>query len=423
MDNIYCEKSKFNIKHSISLMSLFIVSILKIIIYNNTKWFSVIFFVKENEMVGYLVLENGEIFEGERIGYNKDALCEVVFNTSMAGYIETFTDPSYAGQGIVMTYPLIGNYGVIPEDSESDKIWAKAVFVHEVADFESNFRCKVNLDKWLRDSGIPGLTNVNTRKLTKVLRDAGTMKGCLVSDIQDLDDIHKKIKEYEIKDVVNEVTSKTVKVYGKGKPKRVALLDYGFKHNIVNSLLKRDVEVVIFPATSTAEQVLSVDPDGIMLSNGPGNPEDCKFQINTAKELYKSDIPIFGICLGHQLMALANGFKSAKLKYGHRGPNHPVKDLAADRVYITSQNHGYYILEDSIDEKKASISHINLNDGSVEGIKYKNKNIFTVQFHPEAAPGPQDTAYLFDDFLASLGTSFFVTKSEQKARIKGKRSS
>ena len=374
-------------------------------------------------MVGYLVLENGEIFEGERIGYNKDALCEVVFNTSMAGYIETFTDPSYAGQGIVMTYPLIGNYGVIPEDSESDKIWAKAVFVHEVADFESNFRCKVNLDKWLRDSGIPGLTNVNTRKLTKVLRDAGTMKGCLVSDIQDLDDIHKKIKEYEIKDVVNEVTSKTVKVYGKGKPKRVALLDYGFKHNIVNSLLKRDVEVVIFPATSTAEQVLSVDPDGIMLSNGPGNPEDCKFQINTAKELYKSDIPIFGICLGHQLMALANGFKSAKLKYGHRGPNHPVKDLAADRVYITSQNHGYYILEDSIDEKKASISHINLNDGSVEGIKYKNKNIFTVQFHPEAAPGPQDTAYLFDDFLASLGTSFFVTKSEQKARIKGKRSS
>ena len=369
-------------------------------------------------MVGYLVLENGEIFEGERIGYNKDALCEVVFNTSMAGYIETFTDPSYAGQGIVMTYPLIGNYGVIPEDSESDKIWAKAVFVHEVADFESNFRSKVNLDKWLRDSGVPGLTNVNTRKLTKVLRDTGTMKGCLVSDIQNIDDIHKKIKEFEIKNVVEEVTSKTVKVYGKGKSKRVALLDYGFKHNIVNSLLKRNVEVVIFPATSTAEQVLSVDPDGIMLSNGPGNPEDCKFQINTVKELYKYDIPIFGICLGHQLMALANGFKSAKLKYGHRGPNHPVKDLAADRVYITSQNHGYYILEDSVDEKKASISHVNLNDGSVEGIKYKNKNIFTVQFHPEAAPGPQDTAYLFDDFLALFGTPFFGAKSEQKARIK-----
>ncbi len=352
-------------------------------------------------MVGYLVLENGEIFEGERIGYNKDVACEVVFNTSMAGYIETFTDPSYAGQGITMTYPLIGNYGVIPEDFESDRIWAKAIFVHEVAEFESNFRSKFSLDKWLRDYGVPGLTNVNTRKLTKLLRDSGTMRGYLTSDISDKKAIEKKIKEFEVKNVVDEVTSKKVQVYGKGKEKRIALVDYGFKHNIVNSLLKRNAEVVVFPATATAEQILSVNPDGIMLSNGPGNPEDCTFQIRNVKKLYESDIPIFGICLGHQLMALANGFKSAKLKYGHRGPNHPVKDLKTGKVYITSQNHGYYILEGSIDSKIAEVSHINLNDNSVEGIRYKNKNIFTVQFHPEASPGPQDTAYLFDFFLGT----------------------
>ncbi len=352
-------------------------------------------------MVGYLVLENGEIFKGERIGYNRDVVCEVVFNTSMSGYIETFTDPSYAGQGIVMTYPLIGNYGIIPEDCESDRIWAKAVFVHEIADFESNFRSKVNIDKWLRDSGVPGLTWINTRKLTKLLRDHGTMRGYLTSDLSNLEEIKAKIKEYEFKNVVEEVTSKEVKVYGKGKEKRIALIDYGFKHNIVNSLLKRNAEVVVFPATSTAEQIMSVNPDGIMLSNGPGNPEDCMFQIRTVKKLFDSGIPIFGICLGHQLLALANGFKSAKLKYGHRGPNHPVKDLQSGKVFITSQNHGYYILEGSIDKNIASVSHINLNDGTVEGIRYKGKKVFTVQFHPEAAPGPQDTAFLFDFLLGT----------------------
>lgn len=369
-------------------------------------------------MVGYLVLENGEIFKGERIGYNRDVACEVVFNTSMSGYIETFTDPSYAGQGIVMTYPLIGNYGIIPEDCESDKIWAKAVFLHEVADFESNFRSKGNIDKWLRDSGVPGLTWVNTRKLTKILRDSGTMRGYLTSDLSNLEEIKTKIKEYEFKHVVEEVTSKDVKVYGKGRAKRIALIDYGFKHNIVNSLLKRNVEVVVFPATSTAEQVMSVHPDGIMLSNGPGNPEDCMFQIKNVKKLFDSGIPIFGICLGHQLLALANGFKSAKLKYGHRGPNHPVKDLKSGKVFITSQNHGYYILEGSIDSNIASVSHINLNDGTVEGIKYKGKDVFTVQFHPEASPGPQDTAYLFDVFLGTWGRMLErILKNEYEASV------
>lgn len=350
-------------------------------------------------MVGYLVLENGEIFEGERIGANIDTACEVVFNTGMAGYIETFTDPSYAGQGIVMTYPLIGNYGVIPEDMESDMIWAKAIFVHEVAEFESNFRTKFNLNKFLLDYKIPGITNINTRKLTKILRDAGTMKGYVTSNISNIEEIMKKIKDYEVGNVVEKVTSKQVKVYGKGKKIKIALMDYGFKHNIVNSLLKRGAEVTVFPATTPAEEVVALHPDGIMLSNGPGNPEDCIKEIKNVKKLYNTNIPIFGICLGHQLMALANGAKTEKLKYGHRGPNHPVKDLKTGKVYITSQNHGYYVVEKSVNKSLAEVSYINLNDGTVEGIRYKNKKISTVQFHPEACPGPEDTAYLFDEFL------------------------
>lgn len=350
-------------------------------------------------MIGYLVLENGEIFEGERIGANIDTACEVVFNTGMVGYIETFTDPSYAGQGIVMTYPLIGNYGVIPEDTESDEIWAKAIFIHELAEFESNFRTKFNLDKFLRDYKIPGITNINTRKLTKILRDAGTMKGYVTSNISNIDEIMEKIKVYEVGHVVEQVTSKEIKVYGRGKQIKIALMDYGFKHNIVNSLLKREAEVTIYPANTSVEKVIASKPDGIMLSNGPGDPRDCTLQIENVKKLYNSNIPILGICLGHQLMGIANGAKTAKLKYGHRGPNHPVKDLKTDRVYITSQNHGYYILEESVNPNIAEISHINLNDGTVEGIRYKNKNVFTVQFHPEACPGPEDTAYIFDDFI------------------------
>ncbi len=350
-------------------------------------------------MVGYLVLENGEIFEGERIGANVDTACEVVFNTGMAGYIETFTDPSYAGQGIVMTYPLIGNYGVIPEDTESDRIWAKAVFIHELAEFESNFRTKFNLDKFLRDYKIPGITNINTRKLTKILRDAGTMRGYVTSNISNMSEITEKIKGYEVGNVVDVVTSKEPKVYGKGKDIKIALMDYGFKHNIVNSLLKRGAEVTVFPASTPAEKVIEAKPDGIMLSNGPGDPKDCALQIENVKKLYNTDIPILGICLGHQLMGIANGAKTAKLKYGHRGPNHPVKDLKEDRVHITSQNHGYYILEESVNKDIAEVSHINLNDGTVEGLRYKNKDIFTVQFHPEACPGPEDTAYIFDEFI------------------------
>lgn len=354
-------------------------------------------------MIGYLVLENGEIFEGERIGdVTVDAACEVVFNTGMAGYLETFTDPSYAGQGIVMTYPLIGNYGVIPEDFESEKIWAKAVFIHELAEFESNFRKKDGLNKFLRDYKIPGLSNINTRKLTRLLRESGTMKGYVTSSIDNMDEIIKKIEEYKVGKVVKEVTCKQIMSYGKSNEKQIVLMDYGFKHNIVNSFLKRGVGVTVCPSNTPVDKILEFKPDGILLSNGPGDPENAQEEIKIIKELTKTNIPILGICLGHQLTALAHGFQTAKLKYGHRGPNHPVKDLETGKVHITSQNHGYYVVADSVKPEIAEVSHINLNDNTVEGIRYKNKNIFTVQFHPEACPGPEDTAYIFDRFVKGL---------------------
>ncbi|MBR3697504.1 MAG: carbamoyl phosphate synthase small subunit [Clostridia bacterium] len=354
-------------------------------------------------MKGYLVLENGQIFDGERIGSKIDTACEVVFNTGMAGYIETFTDPSYAGQGIVMTYPLIGNYGIIKNDVESSKIWAKSIFIHELAEFESNFRTEGNLESFLEENNIPGLKNVNTRMLTKVLRNSGTMRGYLTSNLSNMKEIENKIKAYKVGKVVEEVTCSQKESFNEDRKIQIALLDYGYKKNILKSLLSRGVGVTVYPALTSAQEILKSKPNGIMLSNGPGDPEDCEVEIENVKKLYNSDVAIFGICLGHQLMALANGFKTAKLKFGHRGPNHPVKDLKNGKVYITSQNHGYYVIEDSIDENKAEVSHINLNDQTVEGISYKNKKVFTVQFHPEACPGPQDTAYLFDKFIDMIG--------------------
>lgn len=346
--------------------------------------------------MSYLVLENGEIFEGERIGYKKDVICEVVFNTSMAGYPEVFTDPSYCGQGMCMTYPLIGNYGIIPEDYESSRIWMDAIFIHELAPIASNFRTEMGLNEFLIQNETPGLANVNTRKLTKILREHGTMRGMLTDNIDNLKEIIEKIKQKEIKGLVDKVTCKEQYTVGDGDIK-IALMNYGVKENIIRCLVKRGCKVTVFPANTT--NINTDEFDGILLSNGPGDPEDCKLQIEEIKKLYNSGKPIFGICLGHQLMGLATGAKTAKLKYGHRGPNHPVKDIESGRVHITSQNHGYYILEDTIDSSIAEVSHINLNDGTVEGLKYKNKDIMTVQFHPEACPGPQDSEYLFDEFI------------------------
>lgn len=350
---------------------------------------------------GYLVLENGEIFEGERIGYDKDTCLEVVFNTSMAGYLKVFTDPSYASQGVVMTYPLIGNYGVIPEDTESKKVWVSAVFVHELAEVSSNFRKAKELDEYLKENEVPGLKNINTRKLTKILRNSGTMRGKITSNIENIDGIIAEIKEYKPKNLVGLVSTKRPYVDGEGDIK-IALLNFGCKENIVRELKKRNCTVYVYPQDTSVSNLLENNPDGIVLSNGPGDPEDCEIAIQTVKELYNKNIPILGICLGHQLMALATGAQTAKLKYGHRGPNHPVKDLATNKVHITSQNHGYYVKEDSINPEIAEVSQINLNDGTVEGLKYKGKKITTVQFHPEACPGPEDTSYIFDEFLGML---------------------
>lgn len=353
-------------------------------------------------MKGYLVLENGSVYEGERIGANKDVVCEVVFNTSMTGYLEIFTDPSYAGQGVVMTYPLIGNYGLTKEDQESKKPWVEAVFVHEIAEMESNFRSKMHILDFLKEYDIPGLEGINTRKLTKELRNAGTMKGKLTSDISNIDEIIRQIKETEISHLVERVSSKEVYICGNGKTK-IALFDFGAKQNIINSLLNRDCEVTVFPYDTSYKEFLTGEYEGIVLSNGPGNPEDCKISIENIKKLYEeANVPILGICLGHQLMGLATGAKTYKLKYGHRGPNHPVKDLSTGRVCITSQNHGYAIDDASINPNIAEISHVNINDGTVEGLRYKNHDIVTVQYHPEACPGPEDSSYLFDEFLEKV---------------------
>lgn len=357
-------------------------------------------------MKGYLVLENGEVFEGERIGYKKDVICEVVFNTSMTGYLEIFTDPSYSSQGVVMTYPLIGNYGLTLDDKESKKPWVEAVFVHELAEVESNFRSKLHIEKFLKYNKIPGLQGVNTRKLTKVLRDNGTMKGMLTDNISNIDEILNKIKNYKVANTVQNVTSKSVYEIGEGDIK-IALLDFGSKQNIINSLIKRNCKVTVFPANTNANAILAKEYDGIVLSNGPGDPEENVFSIQTIKEIYESKYnkPILGICLGHQLMGLATGAKTYKLKYGHRGPNHPVKNLEKDRIFITSQNHGYAIDEKSINPEIAKVSDINMNDGTVEGLKYIKKDIYTVQFHPEACPGPEDNSYIFDEYIKRVKDS------------------
>ncbi|HOQ76776.1 MAG TPA: carbamoyl phosphate synthase small subunit [Thermoclostridium sp.] len=352
-------------------------------------------------MKAILLLENGTIFEGEAIGASGTSVGEVVFNTSMTGYQEVLTDPSYAGQIVVMTYPLIGNYGVNDDDSESGRPWVKGFIVRELCDEPSNWRSKQTLNDYLVSHNIIGLQGIDTRALTRILREKGTMNGVISTDPNfKPDDWINTVHQYTIVKPVDEVTTKE-KIHIDGTGMRVALMNYGAKANIIRSLMERNCDVTIFPASATAEEVLAIDPDGIVLSNGPGDPVDCDFQIQVLRELLGKR-PMFGVCLGHQLIALAYGGKTAKLRYGHRGGNHPVKDLQKDRTYITSQNHGYVVLAESLDPSKAVVSHINMNDGTVEGIRYLDTPTFTVQFHPEASPGPADTHYLFDNFVKSM---------------------
>ena len=357
---------------------------------------------KGEQMKAFLILEDGTVFTGTSIGSTRDMISEIVFNTSMTGYLEVLTDPSYAGQAVVMTYPLIGNYGITP-DMESLKAWPDGYIVRELSRMPSNFRCEGTIQDFLKKYDIPGIAGVDTRALTKILREKGTMNGMITTNENyDLDEVISKLKNYKVEGVVSKVTC-AEKYVLEGTGKKVALLDLGAKKNIAKSLNDRGCEVTVYPADTTADEIIASNPDGIMLSNGPGDPAECTSIIKEIKKLYETDIPIFAICLGHQLMALATGGTTYKLKYGHRGGNHPVKDLQTGRVYISSQNHGYVVDEDKIDPNVAVPAFKNVNDGTNEGLAYVGKNIFTVQFHPEACPGPQDSGYLFDRFLEMMG--------------------
>lgn len=353
-------------------------------------------------MKAFLILEDGTVFEGTGIGADREVISEIVFNTSMTGYLEVLTDPSYAGQAVVMTYPLIGNYGITP-DMESEKPWVDGYIVRELSRIPSNFRSEGTIQDFLVKHDIPGIMGIDTRALTRILRDKGTMNGMITTNENyNLDTVIPQLKAYQMGNVVDKVTC-TEKTILEGKGKKVALMDFGAKKNIAKSLHQRGCQVTIYPAHTTAEEILADNPDGIMLSNGPGDPAECTEIIAELKKLYASDVPIFAICLGHQLMALAMGASTHKLKYGHRGGNHPVKDLETGHVYISSQNHGYVVDTDKLDSSLVKPAFINVNDKTNEGLSYIGKNIFTVQFHPEACPGPQDSAYLFDRFIAMMG--------------------
>lgn len=362
-------------------------------------------------MKAFLILEDGTVFEGIQIGADREVVSEIVFNTSMAGYLEVLTDPSYAGQAVCMTYPLIGNYGVCKDDMESKKPWPDGFIVRELSRNFSNFRADFSIQQFLEENNVPGIAGIDTRALTKLLREKGTMNGMITTDAHyKLDEVLPRLKAYTTGKVVEKVTCKekyTLKgsrelsengalsgsakfvpsAYAAGerekKPslvktlngigRRVALLDLGTKDNIAYSLKIRGCDVTVYPATTPAEEIIASNPDGIMLSNGPGDPKECTAIIAEIKKLYDTEIPIFAICLGHQLMALATGADTYKMKYGHRGGNHPVKDLATGRVYISSQNHGYVVDMDRLDPSVATPAFVNVNDGTNEGLNYTGK--------------------------------------------------
>ena len=340
---------------------------------------------------GYLILQDGRVFEGFRFGAEADTVGELVFTTGMCGYIETLTDPSYAGQIVMQTYPLIGNYGIIREDFEG-ACCVKGYVVREYCGAPSNFRTDCDLDTFLKEEGVPGLFGVDTRELTRIIREHGVMNAIICDEIPaDL----SAVRTYAVVDAVKSVTCSTLSVHpAVGEERfRVSLLDFGAKRNIIRELQKRGCTVTVLPASVTAEEVLAAHPDGVMLSNGPGDPAESQFQIQQIRRLL-GKVPMFGICLGHQLTALAAGSSTYKLKYGHRGVNQPVRDLEGVRTFITSQNHGYAVDSDTV--KLGRVRYANANDGTCEGIDYLEQRAFTVQFHPEACTGPKDTSFLFD---------------------------
>lgn len=351
-------------------------------------------------MKAYLILADGTVFEGISVGAAGETVGEAVFTTAMAGYMETITDPSYYGQIVAQTFPLIGNYGTMSVDAESEKPELFGYIVREMDGTGSNFRNEGPLDSYLKAHNIVGIAGIDTRQLTRILRESGVMNAMITPSKTGLDVKLKKIRAFRVRSAVENTTCKQVSTIGDGKHK-VVLWDFGAKGNIERELLKRDCTVVRVPSSATAEEIVALQPDGIMLSNGGGNPADNVGVIEELTKLNAHKIPTFGICLGHQLLALASGGKTKKLKYGHRGANQPVTDLQSGRTYITSQNHGYSVVPKSL-PPTAEIRFTNANDRTCEGIDYLDKPAFSVQFHPESHGGPHDTEFLFDRFVALM---------------------
>jgi carbamoyl-phosphate synthase small subunit len=384
-----------------------------------------------------LVLDDGTIFPGIRFGADRETVCEVVFSTGLTGYVELLTDASFCGQAVTMAHPVVGNYGVFEDVSESDRLWVGALIVRDLTHMENDERGAEDLDAYLNRNDVPGIRGIDTRALTLKLREEGTRIGCITDGTPEelnLPEIFEKIHAYSAQNLVEQVSPKEKRFYrawdqgwnkadmaGRrsdgessrlitaSEPElrqparfRVAFLDFGAKHNIIWNLTRRGCDVTAYPWNATAEEILTGKPDGIFLSNGPGDPVNVGSAILEIRKLLDSGVPVMGVCLGHQLVALALGAKTRKLKYGHRGVNHPVKELESGRVYMTSQNHGYVVIEDSLPEALCEISHINVNDDTVEGLRMKNRPVFTVQYHPEGAPGPQDNNYLFDRFMEMM---------------------
>ena len=348
-----------------------------------------------------LILENGEIFTGKGIGSDRERDGEVVFNTGMTGYQEIMSDPSYCGQIVTMTYPLIGNYGINRDDFESIIPNIHGLVVKEASAYPSHFRSNLSLDEWLKQFDIPGIQGIDTRKLTRIIRENGTLKGRLCSADVNTDEVISFLQKNKFPtNQVARVSTKT-RFVNPGTKERIVLIDYGVKKGIVKNLAADGYEVMVVPHNTTAKEIRMFQPDGIVLSNGPGDPKDLSEAVETVRELI-GEFPIFGICLGHQLLALACGAETVKMKFGHRGSNHPVKDLRTGQIAITAQNHGYTVHPDSLNDTMLEVTHVNVNDGSIEGIRHKEEQAFSVQYHPEASPGPEDANGLFKEFRLML---------------------
>ncbi len=369
-----------------------------------------------DKTIAKLILSDGTEFVGYSLGTKGTVIGEIVFTTGMTGYLETLTDPSYFGQIVIQTFPLIGNYGVNESDTESEKPWLSGYIIRDCCSRPSNFRSENSLSEWLANNNVISIQGIDTRQLTKKIRENGVMNGAITTEENiDKEELLNKIRDFKIKDAVKTVSASNKANYSdsdfdyiEGLPKRfkgdkrkfkICLMDFGAKKNILKSLAERGADLVVVPYDTTVDQIKEINPDGIMLSNGPGDPAENTCVIENLKKIQELKIPIFGICLGHQLLALANGAKTEKLKYGHRGANQPVVDVQIDRTLVTTQNHGYAVIGDSISDEVGFVSHYNANDKTCEGIEYRKIPAFTVQFHPEACAGPQDTDYLFDRFF------------------------